>query len=255
MLCAAPPVDDRARSALAPLGTLLPVALAAPAATSLAGSCSADDMRRLVISAIVLVAMLIVTDRLSATAAQRDVASRIQAAEDLRTRPDVHIGGFPFLTQLVAGEYDDVDVTLHDLRAGPLPIDRLTAHLAGARVSLGEVLRQRVGAIPTDRASADLLLRYEDLNRFVATQHVRLSQGRGGRLHVAATAEVAGASVSAGDVPVVVSGSVLTIDVAGGVQLRIPLPGLPFHLHLDTAKATHDGVLVQGSADGLVLRP
>jgi hypothetical protein len=32
VLCAAPPADDRARSALPPLGTLLPVALAAPAA-------------------------------------------------------------------------------------------------------------------------------------------------------------------------------------------------------------------------------
>ena len=213
-------------------------------------------VRRLVISALVLLGMLVLTDRLSVAAAQRNVATRIQDAEHLSDRPEVHIGGFPFLTQLVSGHYDDVDVTVHGLRAGPLPVDRLTAHLSGVDVSLGQVLRQRVGAIPTDRTSAEVLLRYADLNRFVAAEHVRLGPGGGGRLHVTASAQVAGTDLSAGaDVPIVVAGSTLTVDVAGGVQLRIPLPGLPFHLRLETARATRAGVVVGGSAAGLVLRP
>jgi len=37
--------------------------------------------------------------------------------------------------------------------------------------------------------------------------------------------------------------------------VRIPLPGLPFHLHLNTAKATQEGIVVGGFADDLVLRP
>lgn len=213
-------------------------------------------MRRLAILLVVVIGALVVVDRVADAAAQRDVASRIKASEDLSARPDVDIRGFPFLTQLVSGRYDDVDVTIRGLHAGPLPIDHITARLTGARVPFSAVLRQSVGAIPTDHARAELLLRYDDLNRFVSTDNVRFSSGRGGRLHVEATAGIAGADVSAGaDVPIVVSGSVLTVDVAGGIQLRIPLPGLPFHMRLNDAKATEAGVVVAGSVDDLVLRP
>lgn len=218
------------------------------------------NVRRLLVLLLVVSGLLVVADRVAVAAAQRDVARRIQTSEHLSARPDVHIGGFPFLTQLVSGHYDDVDVTVHGLEAGPLAINRLTAHLSGVRVPFSDVVGQRVGAIPTDRTAAELLITYDDLNRFVSTEHVRLGPGDGGRLHVEATADVAGHTLSAGsDVPVVVSGSVLTIDVAAGVvdglQLRIPLPGLPFHTRLNTAKATQEGIVVGGSADDLVLRP
>jgi hypothetical protein len=220
-----------------------------------AASSSGDGVRR-VLTLLVIVFGLVVTDRLSEAAAQRDVAARIQASEHLPTRPDVDIHGFPFLTQLVRGRYDDVDVTVRGLHAGPVPIDHVTARLTGAEVPFGDVVRQRVGAVPIERARAEVLLRYDDLNDFVSTDHVFFEAGRGGRLHVTATAEVAGAEVNAGvDVPVVVSGSVLTVDVGAGVQVRIPLPGLPFHMRLNAAKATADGIVVAGSVDGLVLRP
>jgi hypothetical protein len=213
-------------------------------------------MRRLAILLVVVLGLLVVVDRVADAAAQRDVAARIKASEHLSSRPEVDIHGFPFLTQMVSGRYDDVDVTIRGLHAGPLPITSLTARLSGAKVPFGAVLRQSVGAIPTDRTSATLLLSFADLNRFVSTDHVRFSAGSGGRLHVAATVDVAGAGVSAGaDVPVVVSGSELTVDVMGGVQVTIPLPGLPFHMHLRDAKATNAGIVVAGSVDDLVLRP
>ena len=213
-------------------------------------------MRRLAILVLLVVGLLIVADRVAVLAAERDVASRIEASEHLSSRPDVHIGGFPFLTQLVRGHYDDVEVTVHDLHAGPLPIDHVTAKLSGARVPFADVLNQDIGEILTDQVKAEVLLSYDDLNNSLHTDHVRLSQGRGGRVHVAASADVAGTTLSAGaDVPAKIDGSALTIDAVGGIQLRVPLPGLPFHTHLNTAKATADGIVVAGSADGLVLRP
>lgn len=213
-------------------------------------------MRRFAFSCLTALVLLLIADRVADYAAQRDVASRIQASEHLSTRPDVSIGGFPFLTQAFAGRYDEVDVTIHGLHAGPLPIARVTARLHGVHLPLGAVLRQSVGAVPTERTSASVLLRYDDLNRFIATDKVRFSAGANGRVHVTATAEVAGAGVRAGaDVPIVVSGSVLTVDAVAGVQVRIPLPDLPFHMRLNTAKSTADGVLVSGSVDDLVLRP
>jgi hypothetical protein len=213
-------------------------------------------VRRLAIVVLVTLGLLLVVDRVADAAAQRDVAVRIKAAENLSSQPDVDIHGFPFLTQMLGGQYDDVDVTVHGLHAGPLPITRLSAHLVGAKVPFSAVLKQNVGAVPTDRASGELLLSYADLNRFVSTDHVRFSAGDGGRLHVTATAGVAGVGVSAAvDVPVVVSGSALTVSAVGGIQVTIPLPGLPFHMRLNTAKATADGVVVAATVDDLVLRP
>jgi hypothetical protein len=213
-------------------------------------------VRRLVVLAVVLVGLLVVVDRVAVALAQRDVARRIQVAQHLESRPDVHIGGFPLLTQVVRGRYDDVEVTLRNLSAGPLRVDRLRTHLFGARVPLGDVVQQRVGTIPTERATAEVLLRYDDVERLLSTDHIQLSEGNGGRLHVEASVDVAGAGLAAGaDVPVVVQNGTVVFQGPAGVQLRVPLPGLPFHLRLKTAKATQDGIVIGGSADGLVLRP
>ena len=208
-------------------------------------------MRRWFISTLVLVALLVVADRVAAAAAEHDVAKRIAADQNLDRDPDVSIRGFPFLTQLFGGRYDDVDVTVHGLHAGELTIARLTAHLAGAHVSFGDVVHQRVTRVPVDHATADVLLTYGDLNAFLADEHVTLRAGQPGRVHV--SANVAGQSASA-DVPVNVSASALSFDVAGGLHVDIPLPGLPFKTHLESVQVRQDGLLVTGSADGLVLR-
>jgi len=77
--------------------------------------------RRLTIAGIVLailVVLLVVADRVGAYVAERVAAGRIQTAEDLRNRPSVDVAGFPFLTQLAAGEFDQITVRASDVPVG-----------------------------------------------------------------------------------------------------------------------------------------
>lgn len=182
-------------------------------------------MRRVLVTVLVLVALLAVLDRVALWAAEHDVAERLQADAHLHGTPDVSIHGFPFLTQLVGGDYDDVDVVIHGLAAGSVRIDRLSVHLNGAHVSFSDVISQDRSRIHVDHASAELLITYSDLKT--------------------PRAAITGVTVIGAD----------TIRVsAGGVTGSVKLSGLPFGIRLTSAKATQDGIRVSGAASGLVLR-
>jgi hypothetical protein len=209
-------------------------------------------VRRLLILVVVLAGLFVVVDRVAVVAAQRDVARRIQTDQGLRAAPQVAIHGFPFLTQLVAGRYDDVDVDLRNLHAGALTVSRLTAHLHGVHVSFGDVLAQHVSRVPIDRATADVVLSFADLNRFLAGKGIRLAPA--GHAAVRVTATVGGVSVH-GDAQVSTRGDAVELTAGGSLPaVEIPLPGLPFKVHLKSVQVTQNGLVVSGSADGLVLR-
>lgn len=181
-------------------------------------------MRRLVVSLLVVVALLVVADRVSLWAAQRDVAKRLQADAHLHATPKVEIHGFPFLTQLIGGDYHDVDIRMSGLDAGALPVDTLAVHLQGAHISIGDVLSQDRSRIHVDKATAHLLLKLVDLPQSGVTS-VSVSG-----------ADTLVAHTKVGDFP-------------------IKLTGLPFGIRLTSAKITHDVVDVTGRAEELTLRP
>jgi hypothetical protein len=197
-------------------------------------------MRRLVVSLLVLVALLVVADRVTLWAAQRDVAERLQADAHLRSTPAVSIHGFPFLTQLISGNYDDVDVDLHGLDADGLRLSRLSVQVHGAHVSLADVISQTRSRIRVDRANAQLLVTYADLDAF--------ARSRTGFAPSASLtrATVHGVSVAGGD-------EIVLHTSLGSVPITIA--GLPFGIRLTSAKATQAGVVVSGVAAGLALRP
>ena len=208
-------------------------------------------MRRLGLVLVLLVGLLALADRLGAFAAERVVAMRIQEDQHLAVRPDVSIKGFPFLTQLVGGHYEHVDVTVHDLQRGSLHVSKAVAHMYGADVSFDAVVHQHVDRIVVDRATGEIDLDYPDVNRMLAGKHLRLSRGSGGRVHVTATA--GSASVDA-DFPLTVRGSSLDIALPGGISVQIPLPGMPFGITLKSATATGEGIVVRCATSGFVLR-
>lgn len=179
-------------------------------------------MKRLVWSVVLIVALLAVLDRVAFYSAQHDVAQRLQADARLHEAPAVHIHGYPFLTQLVGGEFDDIDVVMHGLDSNGVRIDRLTVHVQGAHVSIGDVISQDRSRIRIDHATADLLI----TNAALRNPHLT------------------GVSVAGGDTVV--------LRTAGG-NLPVKLTGLPFGIRLTSAKTTQTGVEVTGLAKGLTL--
>ena len=212
-------------------------------------------MRRLVIAVLVILGLLVVADRVALAAAEHVVAGRIQTDQGLSERPDVTIHGFPFLTQALAGKYDRVTVHVKGLSNRTVPVAKLTVDLNGVHVPLGAVTSGHLSRVPVDRATATILLSYDDVNAYLGN-HLHVSQGDNGEVKVTGSVTVAWQTVSASaSGRIDVRGNDLVVAVGQGLDFTIPLSGLPFRIGLVGAKATKTGIEVSATAAGLVLHP
>jgi hypothetical protein len=226
-------------------------------------------VKALVVTLVVLLGLALVADRVAVGVAEDRVAEAIADRGGLAGTPEVSIGGFPFLTQAVAGDYDDVRIRLTaddlDQPAGTTGDVRLR----GVHVPLSDVLGGSVEQIPVDRIDGEVTLSYELLSRELGTDTTLTREGDG--LRLTKTVHVLGVDVPLTAVgTVALDGQDLVIDVdqagAAGVDLpdrlvraasdsldlRYPLD-LPFGLQLSGVTPEDDGVHVTGGATDTVL--
>ena len=69
-------------------------------------------MKPLLVVLVLLLGLLLLADRLAVELAEDAVAGEVAEKGALRGTPEVEIAGFPFLSQALAGRYDDVRVEL-----------------------------------------------------------------------------------------------------------------------------------------------
>ena len=229
-------------------------------------------MKRTVVGLVVLLALLLAVDRVGAAVASSAVAAQVQTATRLSSEPDVDVG-FPFLTQAVAGRYDAVEVTARDVPAGELTLARLDATLSGVEVPLSQALSGSVAQVPVAGVTARALVTYEELARRSGERQLTL-EAAGDRVRATRTLEVLGQTVTAtalarvevagGDVLVTaesydVGGAAANDAVAralaGRLDLRIPVTGLPYGLQVTDVEVTPDGLSVLTRAGATVLSP
>lgn len=213
-------------------------------------------MRRVVVVVIIVLGLLVVADRVAVLAADREVANQVQADQHLSARPGVSIGGFPFLTQALLGRYDDVTVTMHDLHRTAVRVQTLTVTLRGVHAGLGALLSQHLSTVPVDRATATVLVSYADINSYLGTRDLVVSDGGNGEVKVAGSVTALGHTVSASAKgKVEVHGSNVVVTVGNGLDFTIPLGGMPFAIVLVGAKAGNSGISVSATATNVVLHP
>jgi hypothetical protein len=87
-------------------------------------------IRWLLISLIVLAGLYVVADFVLRGVAEDQVATSLQASLELSKKPQVDLGGFPFLIRAFDGRLDEVILEGADLSAGDQPLKevRLTLH-------------------------------------------------------------------------------------------------------------------------------
>ncbi|GAA3126922.1 MULTISPECIES: LmeA family phospholipid-binding protein [Nonomuraea] len=120
-------------------------------------------MRKLIVSLIVLVILLVAADRVAVAGVERDLANRIAASADLSGTPTVTITGIPFLTQAISGHYPEVRFDLGTFTYGGVPVRNLhgaahdvTAPLDGILQNRPDVRARRVTVTGTlSRATID----------------------------------------------------------------------------------------------------
>ncbi|GGM20577.1 hypothetical protein GCM10010129_76120 [Streptomyces fumigatiscleroticus] len=231
-------------------------------------------LRILLVLVVILGVLFVIVDRLAVNFAENEAAEKLKTSEGLATTPDVSIEGFPFLTQVVGGELDDVKVGIDDYEASTgdggqkIRIDDLQADMKGVEFSGDYSSATAADATGTATIAYDELLRTAKAEPTqvapgVTANVVGLSDGGNGKIKVAVEATVLGTKLPE---PVYVLSTVKVkgdaVEVSadalpklGGVELaesrvrRITdfqqtIDQLPGGIELDKVEAAKDGVKI-----------
>jgi hypothetical protein len=191
-------------------------------------------MRALRITLILLVVLgglFVLADRVAVGFAEDEAAGRIKSTEGLAATPDVSIGGFPFLTQVVGGELDDVKIGIKNYEAstgssaGTIRIDDLNAEMHGVAFDGGYSSATASSATGSASISYAELLKAArsgpaEVAPGVKAQVIGLSDGGNGKIKVTVSGTVLGAELPA---PV----SVLSSVTVSGDTVKVHADSLP----------------------------
>jgi hypothetical protein len=218
----------------------------------------------------VVLGVLVVVDRVGVGIAEDRVAEQLADRGQLAGTPEVDITGFPFLTQAVSGRYSDVRIHLTAEELGQPAGTRADVSLQGVHVPLSDALSGSVQQIPVDRVDGTATLSYPLLAAQLGGDTTLVREGDG--LRITKTVEVLGfefpltatgtVTLDGQDVVVDVSdASAAGVDVpdfvvdraADLLDLRYPVPALPFGLQLTSVQPAANGVDVAVEATDTVL--
>ncbi len=220
---------------------------------------------KLAVALAVLLALALVLDRVAVAVAQRAAAKVLGQHADFVGSPHVQIHGFPFLTQVLEGSYDDIEVSAAQLRLGSVTAQNVDVRLRGVQISLYDALRRSAQSVRCRLVDGSLVLPYSSLAALSGIAGLQLSWQAGQIRATAALPELAGRSVVAVASVAVTDGSLglrASQVSVGGVALTaaqlvavdtalsvpIALPELPYQLRVETASAGASGVTLHASA-------
>lgn len=236
--------------------------------------------RRLLIGLLVLVVLLlvvaVVADRVGADYAEREIARRvaaqIQGQGATASPPEVDVAGFPFLTQVAAGRYEDIGIVVRDLtgtRDGKtvrMPLVDITARDVRAPLPTlmsgnGDIVAGTVGGAAT--------LDYASVAALIDRDGVVLAE-EGGKLAVTAPLQALGRTFTVnGTADVTIQGETVRIRFqeltaeglaavplarnlinayASQISIDLALPPLPLSLKVQKVTPRPEGLVVTAQA-------
>jgi hypothetical protein len=228
-------------------------------------------MRALLVVVLLLIGLVLVADRVAVGFAEDRVAEQVAEKGGLAGTPEVDIDGFPFLTQAVGGRYDEVRISLTADQLGQPEGTSADVVLRGVEVPLSSVLAGSVQEVPVERIDGTATLSYALLSAQLGSGTELEREGDG--LRITRTLEVLGQQVrltATGQVALDGNDLVVDVEEASGagvdvpgflldratdlLDLRYPVPALPFGLQLTGVRPAADGVDIRVEATGTVLR-
>lgn len=236
-------------------------------------------VRRLLIAVLIFfLAVLVAVDRLGAIVAAHVFAGKVQTYEHLPNRPKVTIGGIPFLTQALSGNYNDVTVQANNVPIDGVSVSTFTAHLRGVHIPVSSVRTGSVKHVPVDEVDANAFISLDAINTYLSghqttNQRLILRAGPDEQVTVVDRFHVHGKPVTLrglGSVTLAnnvvnfaisryTSAAVLTPAVNGEAfsevlrALSMPLGGLPFRIQLQSVIVTSTGLSISGAAHNVIL--
>lgn len=221
-------------------------------------------MRKLLIAVIVLIGLFVAADRIALLVAERQASKAIATSFDLPQRPGVSIHGFPFLTELASGNYQQVDVTMNSLVRKGVPVQNLDAQFSSVHAPVRQMLAGGSATVSADQATGTATVPYSAVNQQLP-QGVTVS-GNGGELKMSGTTTFLGRQVpftSAASVAatgsgvrisprhVVIDGQSVPAGALGPLSVNLPVSDLPMHLRVNSAQPTQSGLQISVSAQNV----
>ncbi len=234
----------------------------------------------------VLAAIVVVGDRVAAKYATDELRTQLVAELNNRgvesSTTQVGIGGFPFLTQVAKGRYDQITIDMTEVRlpAGGrrvVTLPTLNVVASGVAADTAEVV-QGTARVVADQVTGEALVSFDTLETLVdyrrySLTNVTFAESAGG-LRVTATANVVGT-----EVPISATAEVTSSDGAISVKLRnaqavgieappavrdylgelvqntlaAQLPQLPFGLALDEVDVRAEGLAISATGNNVPL--
>jgi hypothetical protein len=184
----------------------------------------------LIVLLIIVGIILVVLDRFGASYAERVISDRVaeQVANQKASsdKPDVTIEGVPFLTQVLAGKYQEIKIELRNF-SGPAGNDKtlkmplLDIRAKDVRAPL-DTLRSRQGNIVATTVTGAGTIDYAQLTDLIGQKGLTLKES-GGKLVGAAPVQALGQTFN-------VTGAATVVVKNGVVQVRfsdVTAEGLP----------------------------
>ncbi len=208
-----------------------------------------------VITLVVLVVLLVASDRVANAIAENEMASQIQSSLGLSGKPTVTIEGFPFWTQLIARDFRTVDISASnetvnasDVGGGLLEIASLSATLRGTHIhgrSSATIDQFSASALVTFTAlgsaggiPSGITLSAAGPDRIKATVNVA------GLFSDSAVAQVSQAGPDAINVRVVDAGGIPASVLGSLVDFTVRIPKLPAGVTIQSVSVTQQGVRI-----------
>lgn len=216
--------------------------------------------RGLTITAIVVVALLAllaIGDRVAAGVAENVTANEIKS-QGFPVKPRVTIEGFPFLTQLAARNFHQIDISASNVKEGPLNVASVNATLHGVHITSG------FNGATVDQTNGTALITFAGLSSAAGLgDGITLSNAGHNELKASinlgfisgnAIAQVRRSGSHQIEVKVIDAGQIPLSALGNARDFTVSLPSLPAGMTVQNVSVTGQGVVISISGSHTTFR-
>ncbi|MEU0560406.1 DUF2993 domain-containing protein [Dactylosporangium sp. NPDC006015] len=241
----------------------------------------------LVVLAVILVGVLFVADRIAASTARDRITdeTRKQLAANSVTYegdPSVKIAGFPFLTQVLAGEYEKISIALSKPQIDNVKLETLNVDAKAVKADARDLMNGR-GEVVAGEVTGQATMTWDNVRKLL--EFTNLPQGvdpsaidvkvvnnkivmripfmyQGFKVTIIANGSMVvesgkvrlkldSVTTDQGNLPKLVNDFIQANK--SRLQVTVKLPGLPYNLVINSAETTDSGLRVTASAKDVPL--